>query len=92
MGYCNLLTERVYPSLLENFGDQFENDRFCRLRSYDGAPAHTHMLARDLLVKIFQDRVIAHHRQPEQPARSPDLTAWVFLWGYMKNKVLLTHI
>ena len=50
---------------MENFGDRFENDRFRRLRSHDGAPAHTHMLARDLLVEIFQDRVVAHHRQPE---------------------------
>ena len=65
MGYCNLLTERVFPSRMENIGDQFENDRFRRLRSYDGAPAHTNMLARDLLVEIFQDRVVAHHRQPE---------------------------
>ena len=65
MGYCNLLTERVFPSLMENFGDRFENDRFRRLRFHDGATAHTHMLARDLLVEIFQDRVVAHHRQPE---------------------------
>ena len=92
IGYYNLLIERVFPSLMEHFGDQFDNDHFRRLWwAQDGAPPHTLVMVRNLLVEMFQDSVIALHHYPEWLARSPDLTPCdFFLWGYMKNKVFST--
>ena len=92
IGYYNPLIERVFPSLMEHFGDQFDNDHFRRLWwARNGAPPRTLVIVRNLLVEIFQNRVIALHHDPEWPARSPDLTPCdFFLWGYMKNKVFST--
>ena len=84
IGYYNLLIERVFPSQMEQFGDQFDNDHFRHLWwAQDGAPPHTLVMVRNLLVEMFEDCVIA--------PRSPDLTPCdFFLWGYMKNKVFST--
>ena len=73
----------MFPSLMEHFGDQFDNDHFRRLWwAQDGAPPYTLVMVRNLLVEMFQDRVIALHHDSEWPARSPDLTPCdFFLWG-----------
>ena len=84
-----MIVERVFPALIENFDNQFEENHFLRLWwAQDGAPAHTALPVRDLLNDMFQNRVIAIYHQTEWPARSPDLFACdFFLWGYLKNKV-----
>ena len=82
IGYYNHLIERVFPSLMEHFGDQFDNDHFRRLWwAQDGAPPRTLAMVRNLLVEMFQDSVIALHHDPEWPARSPDLTLATFSCG-----------
>ena len=87
--YYEMLGERVFPALMENFEDQFEEDHFRRLWwAQDGAPAPTALQVRELLNEMFQNRVVAIHYQTEWPARSPDLSACDFiLWGNLKNKV-----
>ena len=92
LGYYNLLIEQVFPALMEAFAVQFQNDNFLRLWwAHDGAPAHKLIMAKELLIEMFQDHVVIPHHDPEWPARSPDLTPCdFFLWGYMKGKVFST--
>ena len=92
ISYYNLLIERVFPSLMANFRDQFDDDHFLRLWwVQDGAPVHTLLMVRGILMEMFQNRVIALHHDIEWPARSPDLTPCdFFLWGYIKCKVFAT--
>ena len=76
---------------MERFGDQFDNDHFRRFWwAQDGAPPHTLVMVRNLLVGMFQDRVIALHHDPEWLARSPDLTPCdFFLWGLHEKQGFL---
>ena len=77
---------------MANFRDQFDDDHFLRLWwVQDGALAHTLLMVRDILMEMFQNRVIALHHDIEWPARSPDLTPCdFFLWGYIKCKIFAT--
>ena len=90
----NLLIERVFPPLMANFRDQFDDDHFLRLWwVQDGAPAHTLLMVRDILMEMFQNRVIALHHDIEWPARSPDLTPCdFFLWVILSVRFSLLHL
>ena len=90
--YLEMLNEKVFPKLVELFGDQFDGGHFSRLWwAQDGAPAHTALDIRDWLAEFFQNHIIALHHNPEWPPRSPDLTPCdFFLWGYVKSRVFVT--
>lgn len=54
----------------------------------DGHPAHTSLIARNILNRKFPERWIGLHGPREWPPRSPDLTPMdFFAWGYLKNKI-----
>ena len=71
----DILVENVFPELVEHSWEQFQDNHFLRLTcAQDGAPAHRSYLVRDLLLEMFQDRVISRDSNTEWSPRSPDLT------------------
>ena len=90
--YLQLLNEKVFPQLIAEFGDQFNNGSFSRLWwAQDGAPGHTAVNISEWMTEFFQHKIIALHHPQEWPPRSPDLTPCdFFLWGYLKSKVYVT--
>ena len=90
--YIQMLSEEVFPQLVEMFGDQFENGTFQRLCwAQDGAPGHRAREVRNWLLDFFQHKVIALYNVSERPARSPDMNPCdYFLWGFLKNQVFST--
>ena len=53
----------------------------------DGATCHTAQVTLDVLVPVFEDRVISHRADVVCPPRSCDLTPLdYYLWGAVKNK------
>jgi hypothetical protein len=60
---------------------------------HDGAPAHYHANARQLLDEVFPNRWIGRGGPVAWPARSPDMTPLdFFLWGAMKALVYETPV
>ena len=90
--YHDILVENAFPELMDHFREQFEDNHFRYLNwAQDGAPTHRSHLVRDLLLEMFQDRVIAQDQPTEWPPRSPDLTPCdFFLWGFVKGNVFTT--
>ncbi|KAJ4450529.1 hypothetical protein ANN_01956 [Periplaneta americana] len=59
---------------------------------HDGAPPHIFILEKQLIAQIFGDRVISRHFPTMWPPRSPHFNpAEFWLWGYLKERVFLTH-
>jgi hypothetical protein len=90
--YLEMLNEKVFPKLVQLFGDQFDGDHFSRLWwAQDGAPAHGALDIRAWLAEFFPNHTIALHHNHEWPPRSPDLTPCdFFLWGYVKSRVYVS--
>ncbi|KAJ4426159.1 hypothetical protein ANN_26968 [Periplaneta americana] len=58
----------------------------------DGAPPHTFIPGKQLITQMFGDRVISRHFPKMWHPRSPDCNpADFWLWGYLKERVFLTH-
>jgi len=53
----------------------------------DGTTAHSARTAVRVLKEMFPTRVISRRGNIEWPARSPDLNACDFFWGYLKSKI-----
>lgn len=87
--YLRLLNDDIIPVLEVQFAQQLDNGNFQRLWwAQDGAPAHRLIAVRNLILRKFQNRVIALNTPHEWPPRSPDLTPCdFFLWGYLKDRV-----
>ena len=76
---------------MDHFREQFGDNHFCHLSWAQDAPPHNSHLVRDLLLEMFQDRVIARDLPTERPPRSPDLTPYdFFLCGFVKGNVFTT--
>ncbi|KAJ4435567.1 hypothetical protein ANN_18183 [Periplaneta americana] len=91
--YSTVNGERYY-SMLQNFvisrlrNHDMENIIFMQ----DGSPPHIFIPAKQLITQIFGDRVISRHFPTMWPPRPPDVNPADFrLWGYLKNRVFLTH-
>lgn len=88
LSYVNFLNN-ILPELLENVPLQI------RMRMWfqqDGHPAHTAIISRDALNRIFEDKWIGKYGPVEWPARSPDLSKLDFyLWGRIKDIVYQTR-
>lgn len=90
--YLELLSEFVYPQLV----DIIENDdRYLEdhlIFQQDGAPPHYAQPVRAFLDRMFPGSWIGRRGPIEWPARSPDLTPLdFFLWGHLKNKIYVTE-
>ena len=56
--YLEMLNEKVFPKLVQLFGDQFDGDHFSRLWwAQDGAPAHRLVPVRNRLAEVLGHRV-----------------------------------
>ncbi|XP_071642156.1 uncharacterized protein [Temnothorax longispinosus] len=81
--------EEILPNLLEDVPlAVLPNIIF----QQDGHPAHTSLLARNILNQRFPNRWIGiHSTLHEWPPRSPDLTPMdFFVWGYIRDQVYET--
>ena len=84
--YLDMLNENIMPQLTDIFDNQFQNGRFLRLWwAQDDAPAHQLVAVRDMLLEVFQRRVIALHLPVEWPPRSPDLMLCDYFFGGYLN-------
>ena len=76
---------------------QLQEDIVDFIFQQEGAPPHYHLDVRAQLNAIFPGRWIgraSHNDSPllSWPPRSPDLTPCdCFLWGYVKDRVYLSH-
>ena len=85
--YGNFLLHRL-DELLE---DVPLANRLEMMFQQDGHPAHTSLLARNILNQKFPGRWIGLHGPQEWPPRSPDLTPMdFFAWSFLKNKIYQT--
>lgn len=77
--YCSILNEKVVPFFIRKRE---------MLYQHDGAPAHYHRNAREILDTAMPNQWIGRRGPIEWPARSPDLSACDYwLWSYLRLKV-----
>ena len=80
--YTEMLRTFLEPEL-QRLGVETQNLWF----QQDGATDHTAKPAMRILNEMFPARVISRRDNIEWPARSPDINACNFFWGYLKNKM-----
>lgn len=82
--YVQLL-ETDLPNLLEDIPLHL---RLTMWFQQDGCPAHTSLISRDTLNRLFRNRWIGKHGTVNWPPRSPDLSVLdYYLWGRVKDLV-----
>ncbi|EGI62259.1 hypothetical protein G5I_09427, partial [Acromyrmex echinatior] len=79
------LLENELPRLLEDIPLQLRLNMWFQ---QDGCPAHTSVIARQQLNRIFRGQWIGKYGPHNWPPRSPDLTILDFyLWGRIKDLI-----
>ena len=59
---------------------------------HDGAPLHYALCSRQVMNEIFDEKWIGRGGPVAWPPRSPDLTPDYFLWGFMKERVMVVAL